>query len=93
MSEQNISDLIANNTSLANSLDEVLAGKAAMEKRMGQQISRLRSEAGNKRKSTEMDDGDSPLFEVLRQKLEDELRDARGQNADCKCISSSVRFD
>jgi len=75
MSEQNISDLIANNTSLTASLARVIAEKDAMEKRMGQQISKLRNGAGQKRKSTEMDDADSPLVEVLRHQLKQKQQD------------------
>merc|ERR1711892_743255 len=75
MSEQNISDLIANNTSLTASLARVIAEKDAMEKRMGHQISKLRNGAGQKRKSTEMDDADSPLVEVLRHQLKQKQQD------------------
>ena len=88
MSEQNISDLIANNTSLTASLARVIAEKFAMEKRMGQQISKLRNGAGQKRKSTEMDDADSPLVEILRNKLDEkqqDLTEARDQISECKC--------
>ena len=93
MSEQNISDMIANNTSLTASLAKVIAEKAAMEKRMGQQISRLRNETGNKRKSTEMDDADSPHVGILRQMVDDkekELTYVRDQNANGKRVSSNV---
>ena len=88
MSEQIISDLIANNArltasneKLTNSVAELTktqawmtADKENMEKRMGYQISRLR------RKSNEIDDVDSSQVEHLRQKLADtqqELADER----------------
>jgi len=94
MSKQNISDIIANNTSLTASLAKVIAEKAAMEKRMGQQISRLRNETGNKRKSTEMDDADSPHVGILRQMVDDkekELTYVRDQNANAAVLNIALK--
>jgi len=94
MSEEMLSELIANNTSLTDSLAQLLADKAAMEKRMGHQISKLRSEGENKRKSTEMDDTDCPFVDILHRKLEEtqnELTYARAQNADSADLIKSLR--
>lgn len=62
---------------LKESLAKVISDKEAAEMRMGKQIARLRSSKGNLlRKSTEMDDVDSPPDEELRQ-MRQELSDER----------------
>ena len=62
MSEQNISDLIANITSLAQSLASVTAEKAAREKRYKHQISILLQELKKRHEADELNNATSQRF-------------------------------